>query len=72
AERYDLYGLPPEDDEGHPMHGLYRFKTGFGGALVHRPGTFDVPVGALYPLYVAAERFRAFWHKKILKKIRGR
>ncbi len=72
AERYDLYGMPPEDDEGHPMHGLYRFKTGFGGALVHRPGTFDVPVGALYPLYVAAERFRAFWHKKILKKIRGR
>ena len=26
---YDLYGIPPDPDPGHPMFGLYQFKTGF-------------------------------------------
>ncbi len=69
---YDFYGIPPTGDEGHPMHGLYLFKTGFGGREIHRPGSFDVPLSPLYKLYTAAERARAFWHKKVLKKIRGR
>nr|MCR5288748.1 peptidoglycan bridge formation glycyltransferase FemA/FemB family protein [Treponema sp.] len=34
---YDFYGIPPTDDENHPMHGLYLFKTGFGGKEIHRP-----------------------------------
>ncbi len=69
---YDMYGMPPTDDPGHPMHGLYQFKTGFGGRNVHRAGSFDVPLKAVYNLCVLAEDARAFWHKKILKKIRGR
>ncbi len=69
---YDFYGMPPTDDENHPMHGLYLFKTGFGGAHVHRPGSFDIPLSPLYFLYSVAEKARAFYHKKILKKIRGR
>ncbi len=69
---YDFYGIPPVDNPSHPMHGLYLFKTGFGGKIVHRPGTFDVPVSKLYKLYILAENIRAFWHKKVLKKIRGR
>ena len=69
---YDMYGMPPTDDENHPMHGLYLFKTGFGGKNIHRIGSIDVPLSALYRLYDCAERARAFWHKKILKKIRGR
>ena len=69
---YDFYGMPPTDDENHPMHGLYLFKTGFGGAHVHRPGSFDIPLSPLYSLYSTAENLRAFWHKKVLKKIRGR
>ena len=69
---YDFYGMPPTDDENHPMHGLYLFKTGFGGTIIHRPGSFDVPLKETYGLYVAAERFRAWWHKKVLKKIAGR
>lgn len=69
---YDFYGTPPTADEAHPMHGLYLFKTGFGGQMVHRPGSFDIPLSPFYSLYSLAEGLRAFWHKKILKKIRGR
>ena len=69
---YDLYGMPPTDNPGHPMHGLYLFKTGFGGRNVHRAGSYDIPLKAIYELCVFAEGARAFWHKKILKKIRGR
>ena len=69
---YDMYGMPPTDDPSHPMHGLYLFKTGFGGRNVHRAGTYDVPLKGIYKLCVLAEGARAFWHKKVLKKIRGR
>lgn len=72
SEYYDFYGIPPTNDENHPMHGLYLFKTGFGGREVHRPGSFDIPKSFLYTFYIAAERLRAFWHKKVMKKIRGR
>ncbi len=69
---YDLYGMPPTDDENHPMHGLYLFKTGFGGQNFHRMGSVDVRLKPVYKLATAGENFRAFWHKKVLKKIRGR
>ena len=69
---YDFYGIPPTADENHPMHGLYLFKSGFGGKEVHRPGSIDVPISSMYSFYVCAERFRAWYHKIFLKKIRGR
>ena len=69
---YDFYGIPPTGDVAHPMHGLYLFKTGFGGKEVHRPGSFDVPFSILYRFYTFAEDFRAWYHKKFMKKIRGR
>ena len=69
---YDMYGIPPTDDENHPMHGLYLFKTGFGGKNIHRTGSWDVQLKAIYSLCTLAENLRAFWHKKVLKKIRGR
>ena len=56
---YDLFGIPPNEDPDHPMAGLYRFKTGFGGAIIHRPGSWDYPCKpALYALFSAAERLR--------------
>ena len=68
---YDFYGIPPTDDSNHPMHGLYRFKTGFGGAVIHRVGTLDIPVrGFRYRLYSCAERLRSFWFKTLKKKLR--
>ena len=64
---YDFYGIPPTDDEHHPMYGLYRFKTGFGGAIVHRAGSVDISFSPLYVLYAFAEKLRLIWFKKIKK-----
>ena len=64
---YDFYGMPPTDDEKHPMHGLYRFKTGFGGKIIHRPGSIDVPLSPLYVPFALAERLRMFYHKRLKK-----
>ncbi len=69
---YDFYGIPPTDDEKHPMHGLYRFKTGFGGTIIHRLGSVDIPMSSLYNFYAYAERLRNFWYKKIKKLLAGR
>ena len=70
---YDMYGMPPEGkDENHPMHGLYMFKANFGGKNIHRTGSWDIPLKAIYRPYSAAEKLRAFWHKKVIKKLKGR
>jgi lipid II:glycine glycyltransferase (peptidoglycan interpeptide bridge formation enzyme) len=59
---YDLFGVPPAEDPDHPLYGLYRFKTGFGGRVVHRLGAWDV---CLHPVragaYRLAERARDFY-----------
>ena len=69
---YDFYGIPPENDPHHPMYGLYLFKTGFGGKIIHRPGSFDIPLSPLYNLYELAENARSFYHKRIKKILAGR
>jgi lipid II:glycine glycyltransferase (peptidoglycan interpeptide bridge formation enzyme) len=66
---YDFYGIPPVEDPDHPMAGLYRFKTGFGGQLRHYAGCWDIPFRpVLYRLYRLAERLRLLWHKKLKKQ----
>lgn len=66
---YDFHGIPPADNPAHPMHGLYRFKTGFGGRIVHRRGSWDYPYTRLfYPLYRLAERLRFFWYRVVKKR----
>lgn len=65
---YDFYGIPPVEDPNHPMYGLYRFKTGFGGTIVHRAGSFDFPLKKLlYGMFSIAEKLRAFYFKKLKK-----
>jgi lipid II:glycine glycyltransferase (peptidoglycan interpeptide bridge formation enzyme) len=61
---YDLFGIPPNADPSHPMAGLYLFKTGFGGDIIHRPGCYDY---AYNPLLTAAFRTA----EKARKRIRG-
>ncbi|MDR1374457.1 MAG: peptidoglycan bridge formation glycyltransferase FemA/FemB family protein [Treponema sp.] len=65
---YDLYGIPPGGDPSHPMAGLYRFKTGFGGSVIHRPGSWDL---AYKPLTAALFR-TAEGLRKLLTKARKR
>ena len=68
CESYDLFGIPPSDDPDHPMAGLYRFKTGFGGQILHRLGCWDYPYSRLFYLfYIASERIRK-WYYKVFKK----
>lgn len=40
---YDMGAVSPLPDPGHPFYGMYRFKTGFGGKMIHRNGTWDYP-----------------------------
>jgi lipid II:glycine glycyltransferase (peptidoglycan interpeptide bridge formation enzyme) len=62
---YDLFGIPPDDNPNHPMAGLYRFKTGFGGSIIHRSGSWDYPYKpVIYNLFNIAEALR--------KKLRDR
>lgn len=44
CEEYDMFGTAPNGNPSHPMHGLYRFKSGFGGKLFHRMGCWDYPL----------------------------
>jgi len=39
--RYDLLGIPPDNNPLHSMSGLYTFKTGLGGATVRTCGCWD-------------------------------
>jgi peptidoglycan pentaglycine glycine transferase (the first glycine) len=49
---YDLWGAPDEIDPSDPMYGVYRFKEGFGAALVETPGAWDLPIRPfLFSLY---------------------
>jgi lipid II:glycine glycyltransferase (peptidoglycan interpeptide bridge formation enzyme) len=40
---YDMFGCAPNASSSHPLHGLYRYKRGFGGKLYHRMGCWDYP-----------------------------
>ena len=66
---YDMFGIPPAEDESHPMHGLYRFKTGFGGRIVQYCGTWD---RVLRPgtgrAFRVAERARHYYYKRLKKR----
>ena len=63
---YDLYGIPPAADPEHPWFGLYRFKTGFGGDIVHRPGCWDYAMRPLpYRLLRCAELLRKRYYGRL-------
>ncbi len=65
---YDMFGIPPADDPAHPMHGLYRFKTGFGGVILHMAGCYDFPLNkSKYYCYRVAEKGRYFYYKRLRK-----
>lgn len=62
---YDLFGTPPNADPGHPMHGLYRFKTGFGGSELHRMGCWDYPLDRdAYRGFTAKEMTARGYHRR--------
>ena len=40
---YDMFGVAPNADRLHPLYGLYKFKTGFGGNIYHSLVCWDYP-----------------------------
>ncbi len=49
---YDLWGAPNIFNDSDPLWGVYRFKEGLGGEVVHHVGAWDLPLRpALYSLY---------------------
>jgi len=59
AAEYDFFGVPHSNNPSHPMHGLWRFKRGFGGRTLHYLGAWDYsyrPV--LYQMFHCAEKLR--------------
>jgi lipid II:glycine glycyltransferase (peptidoglycan interpeptide bridge formation enzyme) len=53
---YDMFGVAPYPSPSHPLYGLYRFKTGFGGSILHRMGCWDYPLNhESYDMFRAAE-----------------
>lgn len=61
---YDLSGIPDDDHPSHPMHGLLRFKLGFGGHHVVRRGCWDYPLlEEEYSRYAGFELTDAGYHR---------
>ncbi|HAX72859.1 MAG TPA: peptidoglycan bridge formation protein FemAB [Firmicutes bacterium] len=67
-EVYDFFGVSGNTDESDPLHGLYRFKKGFGGEFTEFIGEFDYVVSPLgYFIWTKLlPQFKKF--KKILRK----
>lgn len=55
---YDFFGVSPDADQSHPMYGLYRFKSGFGGEVYRRMGCWDYPLNKEKYQYYAAQEFK--------------
>jgi lipid II:glycine glycyltransferase (peptidoglycan interpeptide bridge formation enzyme) len=61
--KYDMFGVSPKPDPAHPMHGLYKFKKGFGGRMFHRMGCWDYPlIKDKYKVYSAGEMTAHSYH----------
>ncbi|AHH08560.1 peptidoglycan bridge formation glycyltransferase FemA/FemB family protein [Borrelia anserina] len=69
-KEYDLLGIPPTYDPKHPLFGLFQFKTGFGGIIIHRIGCYDfVYKKFLYKIYSILEVLRYVYYKIIKKRL---
>ena len=71
--KYDFWGVASENvKKNHPWTGITRFKTGFGGRVINRPGCYDVSFRAFpYRIYRSAEALRTTyylrWRKRLLR-----
>jgi len=60
---YDMFGISPGPDPEHPLYGLYKFKSGFGGDIFHSLGCWDYPLNdEMYTLFRASEQHSQGYH----------
>jgi peptidoglycan biosynthesis/recognition FemAB-like protein len=69
---YDMWGVPPNDDPAHPMHGLWRFKTGFGGQVERRAGVWDIVLSPWREAVSRRERRLRVEARSLRDRMRGR
>ena len=63
CHEYDMFGISPNPDPSHPMYGLYKFKSGFGGEVYHGLGCWDYPFdNQKYQLYKCMEVTNQGYH----------
>ncbi len=63
CSEYDFFGIAPKPEPSHPLYGLYRFKTGFGGEIHHRLGCWDYPLNEeMYLYYHSLEMQNQSYH----------
>ena len=58
-KEYDLWGIPANPNEHHPLFGVYRFKKGFNGRPVKYIGAYDFPYSPI--MHLALEKSVAWW-----------
>ena len=65
---YDLWGIPSNPTEKHPLWGVYRFKKGFNGRLVKYIGVYDLPFQPV--LYHLLDKGMTLWQnlRSLIKK----
>ncbi len=66
--RYDMWGIPAHPTEDNPLYGVYRFKNGFGGQIVHYAGALDLPLVPVVGRFSGAAEVLAL---KSLSLLRG-
>ncbi len=60
---YDMFGVSPNPNPDHPMYGLYKFKSGFGGEMFHTMGCWDYPLNdSMYTCFKAVEMQSQGYH----------
>jgi lipid II:glycine glycyltransferase (peptidoglycan interpeptide bridge formation enzyme) len=68
---YDMWGIPPDGDPAHPMHGLWVFKTGFGGRVERRAGVWDLVLSPMREALGRRERALRIEMRKVRDRLRG-
>lgn len=69
CEKYNMWGVAPNDDPNHPWRGLTLFKTGFGGELRNYMKSMDYPINKLgYFKLRILEKIPKTWRMRLTKK----
>jgi lipid II:glycine glycyltransferase (peptidoglycan interpeptide bridge formation enzyme) len=62
---YDFLGIAPNDSKSHPLQGVTRFKSMFGGEAIQFDHAFDLPIAKTkYYCYFVYKFRRNFFQKK--------
>lgn len=68
CEVYDFWGIPADPGPGHPLYGVYKFKAGFGGRVVHYVGAYDLPLRRFkYRLVALGLELQSIWRNIVAR-----